>query len=315
MDAQPALSPFERSAQEAIARVPGWAGRAVRVELAAPPVASPLHRAVASDCVLAQPEGLAPVFLKLRHADMQADILPDAALAARLAAKAGVTPEVVLEQPGVLGLAYLPAPWRYARTGDLQAPALLGAALAAKKRLHEGDRLGRRFCPFTRIDTLTAEAVAAGVTMPEDISHLLRAAALIREAITAAGMDLAFCHNDAAASNIMLKDGQVMLVDFDLSADNDPWYDIGALINEVCDFDPPRRAAVEMYAGRYEEALFNRCRLYGAVDDLMWGLWGLTRAVTSPRTGVEFWKYGTWRMLHARTTIAARDFELWLRRL
>lgn len=315
MDAQPVFAAFERRAQAVIASVPAWAGRAVRVELAAPPVASPLHRAVASDCVLARPEGLAPIFLKLRHADMQADILPEAARAARLAAAAGVAPELLLEQPGVLGFAYLPAPWRYARTGDLQAPALLQAALAAKRRLHEGGRLGRRFCPFTRIETLAAEALAAGVSLPEDIGHLLRAAALIREAINAAGMDVAFCHNDAAASNIMLNGGAVRLVDFDLAADNDPWYDIGALINEVCDFDPPRRAAIEMYAGRHEQALYNRCRLYGAVDDLMWGLWGLTRAVTSPRTGIEFWKYGTWRLLHARTSIGARDFEAWLRGL
>ncbi|MGE4481895.1 phosphotransferase family protein [Acidocella sp.] len=314
MTARPS-APFEARAQDALAHMPGWAGHAARLELAAPPVASPLHRAVASDCVLAQTEGRAPLFLKLRHTDMREDILPWAEEAARLAAKAGVAPDVMLARPGVLGLAYLPPPWRYARMGDLQAPQALAAVLAAKKRLHGGERLGRRFCPFTRIETLTAEAMAAGVIMPEDTGHLLRGAALIREAVRASGIDLAFCHNEAAASNIMLNGGEVRLVDFDLAADNDPWYDVGALINEVCDFDPPRRAAVEMYAGRYEERLFNRCRLYGAVDDLMWGLWGLVRAVTSPRETIEFWKYGTWRLLHARTTIGSRDFELWLRRL
>ncbi len=314
MDHQPQLAPFEQQAREALDGLPGWGG-ALRVSLAAAPVASPLHRAVASDCVLVEAQGQAPLFLKLRHADMQADILPCAAQAAALAAKAGVAPEILLARPGVLGMAFLPAPWRYARTGDLQAPDVMQAALAAKKRLHTGETLGRRFCPFTRIETLAAEAMAAGVIMPEDISHLLRAASLIREAVGAAGIDYAFCHNEAAASNIMLNGHEVKLVDFDLAADNDPWYDIGALINEVCDFDPPRRAAVEFYAGRYEERLFNRCLLYGAVDDLMWGLWGLTRAVTSPRSGIEFWKYGTWRLLHARTTIGARDFELWLRGL
>jgi hypothetical protein len=306
---------IEDRALEAICRLPEWEGRTIRVELAAAPVVSPMHRGVASDCVVVRADGVEPMFLKLAHSDMRVDILPEAATAARLAAQAGVAPGVMLEQPGALGLAYLPSNWRYARSGDLQDFVLMGEVLKAKRRLHAGERLGRRFCPFTRIETLYTEAIAAGVMLPEDIDHLLRAACLIREAVTAAGFDLAFCHNDAASSNIMLKDGAVMLVDFDIAADNDPWYDIGALINEVCDFDAPRRAAVEMAAGRYEEALFNRCRLYGAVDDLMWGLWGLTRAFTSPRTGIEFWKYGTWRLLHARSTIAARDFELWLRRL
>jgi hypothetical protein len=305
---------IEQRALEAILQLPEWAGRTVHVELAAAPVISPLHRGVASDCVMVRAEGVEPMFLKLAHTDMQADIFSPAP-AARLAAQAGVTPEILFEQPGVLGFDYLPPPWRYARSGDLQNPVLLGEVIKAKRRLHAGPKLGRRFCPFTRTEVLAAEAMACGVTLPDDIAHLLRAAALIREAVNAAGVDLAFCHNEAASSNVMLNGTQVLLVDFDIAGDNDPWYDIGGLINEVCDFDPARREAIEMAAGRYEETLFNRCRLYGAVDDLMWGLWALTRAITSPRTGIEFWKYGGWRLLHARSTIAARDFELWLRRL
>lgn len=314
MEEAPAIS-FEQRARDAISILPGWAGRTIQVEIVAAPVMSPLHRGVASDCVLVQADGIAPIFLKLAHGDMQTDSLPWAASAARLAAQAGVAPDMVLEQPDVLGFAYLPPPWRYARSGDLQDPATMGEVLKAKRRLHNGPRLGRRFCPFKRIESLAAEAIMVGVMLPDDIAHLLQAASLIREAITAASFDLAFCHNDAASSNVMLNDGQVMLVDYDIAGDHDPWYDIGALINEVCDFDPQRRVAVEMAAGRYNEALFNRCRLYGAVDDLMWGLWALTRALTSPRTGIEFWKYGTWRLFHARNTIRARDFELWLRRL
>lgn len=295
--------------------VPRWSGRELRLSLAAAPVMSPLHRAVSSDCVLVEAEGLTPVFLKLYHEDMEADILPCADEAARKGAEAGVAPEVVLAQPGALGTAFLPVPWRYARMGDLQDPEIMNVVLAAKKKLHSTGRFGRRFCPFTRIEELTAEAMGAGVTMPEDVGYLQQTASLIREAVSAAGIDYAFCHNDAASSNIMLNGTEVQLVDFDIAADNDPWYDIGALINEAFDFDRQRREAIEIYAGRCEDALFSRCRLYGAVDDLMWGLWGLTRAVTSSRSGVEFWKYGTWRLLHARTTIGSRDFELWLRSL
>ncbi|WP_234731819.1 phosphotransferase family protein [Acidocella facilis] len=292
---------------------PLFPGREISLRSAAAPVASPLHRAVASACVLAQPDGAAPLFLKLAHPDMQGDLLDADGAAARLAARAGVAPALVLAQPGLLGFAYLAPPWRYARTGDLQPPATLAAVLAAKKRLHEGDILGRRFCPFTRIAQLQAQAEAAQVPLPAETAPLLRQAALIQQALIASGMDLRFCHNHATASNIMLNGSQVMLVDFDIGGDNDPWYDVGALLNEVCDFDAPRRAAIEAYAGRCDEALFARCRLYGAVDDLMWGLWGLTRAVTAPRDGIEFWKYGTWRLFQARTTMTMRGFELWLR--
>jgi aminoglycoside phosphotransferase (APT) family kinase protein len=311
----PSFPSLDVRAAAAIARVPEWQGRSLRYRPAAAPVASPLHRAIASDCLVVEPLGSDPVFLKIRHADMVDDILPQAAAAARKAAGLGIGPPVVLEREGLLGLTYLPEPWRYARVGDLQASDLLAAVIDAKRRLHRDTLLNRRFCPFARIDALAAQARDAGVALPDDFSRLIRAMGLVQQAVDAAGMDLCFCHNDGIASNIMIGGPGVRLVDFDLAGDNDPWFDVGALINEVCSFDAERRAVVEQYAAGFEERLFNRCRLYGAVDDVMWGLWGVTRAVTSPRREIDFWKYGTWRLLHARTTVGARDFEMWLRRL
>lgn len=314
---------FDERVEAALARVPAWRGRTTRFRLAAAPVASPTHRAVASDCVRVRVDGADPVFLKVRHADMVRDVLPAMSEATRRAGRLGLGPEVLVEAESVLGLVDLPEPWRYARVGDLQDAGTMAQVLGTLRRLHAAEALGQDFCPFARIEGLAQEARACAAPLPEDIDALLASARLIRAAIHAAGFDRAFCRNDGTASNLMLRpapgggvkpDG-VRLVDFDLAGDNDPWFEVGALLNEAYPFDAERRRAIEIYAGRCEEALFHRCRLYGAVDDLMWGLWGVTRAVTSRRPGIEFFKYGQWRLLHARTTIAARDFELWLRHL
>ncbi|WP_019903692.1 phosphotransferase [Methylobacterium sp. 77] len=316
-----ATTPFDRRVEAIIAARPDWIARHPRYALHAAAVASPTHRAVASDCVLITFREGAPVFLKIRHSDMAKDVTPLAGEAARKAARLGVAPEVVHDADGALGLAYLPEPWRYARVGDLQDKTLLARALDAKKRLHGDSLLGLRVCPFERIARLAKEARAVGAPLPDGTDRLVATAALIREAIHASGIDIRFCHNDGIASNIMIGEGDapgmkdVRLVDFDLSGDNDPWFDVGALVNEVCAFEPERREAVEHHAGRFDERLYNRCRLYGAVDDVMGGLWGVTRAITSVRGGIEFYKYGTWRLLHARTTVGAPDFESWLRRL
>ena len=53
--------------------------------------------------------------------------------------------------------------------------------------------------------------------------------------------------------------------------------------------------------------------LAATVEDLR--AMGIVRAVTSARGGIEFFKYGQWRLLHARTTTGAWDFEAWLRGL
>ena len=309
--------PFEARVEAALARLPALAGRVRSYALAVAPVASPMHRGVASDGVRLDLVDGSSVFLKIRHEDCAADITPHAAEAARKAAGLGVTPDVVAEADGVLMLAFLDMPWRYARVGDLQDATLLSKALAAKKRLHVDGPIGQRFDPFLRIQSLFAEVVASGALLPDDTERLVATCALIGQAIQAGGIDPTFCHNDGVASNVMInrETGDVRLVDFDLAGDNDPWFDVGAVINEACRFAVDERAALEAYAGVCEERVLNRCRLYGIVDDTMWGLWGLARAVASPRRGVEFHKYGTWRLSHARANVAARGFETWLRRL
>ncbi|WP_237478404.1 phosphotransferase family protein [Lichenibacterium dinghuense] len=316
MTADPEVDPLSIRVADALRRLPGgaaaWGTTGV---LAAAPVASPVHRAVASDCIRVERAGSPPVFIKIRHADMATDVVPWAADAARKAAELGVGPEVLGDATGVLALACLDPPWRTATVGDLQDADTLGRVLEAKRRLHEAPPLGRRFCPFDRIAALATEAAAVGAPLPRDAPSLLAAVGLVREAVEAAGFDLRFCHNDGTASNVMLDGTALRLVDFDTAGDNDPWFDVAATINEACDFDAERRVAIMRYAGGCDERAFNRCRLYGAVDDVMWGLWGVTRAMTTRRSGVEFFKYGQWRLLHARAAIGARDFETWLRRL
>lgn len=314
---------FEDRIAAALGRMPDWQARTTRIACAAPPVASPTHRAVASDCARVWLEGTGPVFLKVRHADMATDVLPAMPEATRKAGALGLGPAVLAQAEGTIILADLAEPWAYARVGDLQDGDTMAQVLGALRRLHGAEPLGQAFCPFDRIAALAAEARACAAPLPDDLDGLLASADLIRAAIRAVGFDRAFCRNDGTASNLMLlhrpggglaPDG-VRLVDFDLAGDYDPWFEIGSLLNEAYVFEAERRQAIEIYAGRCTEALFHRCRLYGAVDDLMWGLWGITRAITSRRPGIEFFKYGQWRLLHARTTMAARDFELWLRRL
>ncbi|WP_428031938.1 phosphotransferase family protein [Ancylobacter sp.] len=317
MRAIPSTLPVEARIEAALARLPGLSGRVRSHALAVAPVASPMHRGVASDGVRLDLVDGASVFLKIHHEDCAADVTPHAAEAVRKAAARGVTPALIEAADGALALAWLDTPWRYARVGDLQDAALLAKVLAAKKVLHVDGPIGHRVDPFARLASLFAEVVAAGAPLPDDTERLVATCALIGEAVEASGIDLTFCHNDGVASNVMLhgERGDVLLVDFDLAGDNDPWFDVGALINEACRFEADERAAIEAYAGACEERVLNRCRLYGIVDDTMWGLWGLARAAATPRPGIEFHKYGTWRLSHAHAKVAARGFETWLRRL
>jgi len=308
-------TPFERRVETLLAAVPGWAGRPVRYALAAAPVASPTHRATASDCLRVAVAGEPDLFVKVRHPDMVADLSPVATEAAARAGGLGLGPAVRFARDGMLAFDYLPEPWRYARVGDLQDRGNLAAVLTAVRRFQEGEPFGHRVCPFARVSALAAEARNVGAPLPEGTDGLLAAVDLIGEAVRAAGVDLRPCRNSGLASDVMIGPGGVRLVDFDQAGDADPWFEVGAVINENCRFEPARWAAIEAYAGSCTPSILARCRLYGVVDDALWGLWGVVRSITCRRGGIEFFKYGQWRLFHARTGLADRDFEAWLRSL
>lgn len=294
-----------------------WAGLSCRPAVA--PVASPMCQAVEWVNVVCGEGGAAPLFLKIRHAELAPFIdLPAAHAGALAGARAGVAPAVRLFAPaqGAIGFEWYPPPWRAARLDDLRRPEVLARAIAAKQALRRGPALMRAWDVFARIDEHAALAAAAGVTLPADLPALLAQAGEIAAALRAAGQESLPCHNDGQASNILLgPDDGLLLVDFDCAGQADPHYDLAVLLNEACLFDADWQAGIEMQEGRCDPTVLNRCRAYGVADDLLWGLWGLILSARSPRRDVEFLKYGEWRLLRCRMALREPGFAARLHRL
>ena len=113
-------------------------------------------------------------------------------------------------------------------------------------------------------------------------------------------------HGDGNVSNVLIaEDGSVLLVDWDRAGDMDPFEDLGSLLAELAPQEPEARALFERWHGSMDEGLLSRAMLYGAADDLRWGLIAATLAATSPRTSLEFLKFASWRFLRCR--MAVRD--------
>lgn len=314
-----AATEAEQRVEAAIVRIPGWAERAPRYALLAPAVVSPVHRGVEGEGWRVELEGGEAFFLKLAAEDMAAVIDPAAAAeAARSAAALGVTPALRHRLDGgrIVAFDLLDAPWRSATLDELALPWVLEGVVAAKRRLHAGPAFGRSRSPFEVIDAYESLCRRAAAPLPADQPWIAAGIAEVRSAIEAAGVDRRPCHGDGVASNVMHDGaGRVMLVDFDMAANADPYHDLGAFLTEAFAFDPGFREGLEAYAGRAEERLFNRCKLYGLVDDYLWALWGLYCFATSPRRHIEFVKYAEWRLLRCRMGLYHPQFEERLRRL
>jgi hypothetical protein len=305
--------------ERALAAVDAWQGAQIRWAPAVVPVASPMRRGVAGACFRVEVAGHGAYFVKLVQDEVACFVdLTATADASAKAAALGVAPPMrfALPDQGALIYDYLPEPWRHAHVRDLADRGVLESVLAAKKRIHQGPPFARTRSILGAIDDVAGRAHSDGAPLPPDYPWMLANLGDIRAALLAAGSDLAPCHGDGVASNVMLApDGGVRLVGFYSAANSDPLHDLGSLFVEAFQFDDEAQAALEIYCGRADARTFNRCRLYGILDDLYWGTWGLYVAHSSARRTVEFFKYGQWRLLRCRMGMNDWRFEEWLRKI
>lgn len=267
-------------------------------------LASPAWRGVESDIWRATTSSGAAI-VKHYHSDAGFYVDTERAMqAARHAAATGTGPAVLAADAaqGLIAFEALPEDWRCGGLQDVVVPGLRARTIAAKKAFQAGPLLGASASIFAEIDALAAQARALGVVAHPHLETFL---AVIGEAgakIEAAGYDLRPSHRDGNTANLMIGPaGEVLLVDFDLSADADPHENLGCWLIEFFDAEPEARAGFEEWEGRFDEGLFQRAMLYGMADDLRWGLIGSILAASSPRKSLEFAKYAAWRFLRLST--------------
>ncbi len=304
----------EVRAEAAIAAFTGPNAAAALYSPAVPPVASPSYHAVESDSFEVTTDGgETRLFLRL-GADEVADLVHDdtAFEAAVRLAELGFSPRPLGRSKAHRAMFFtsLREPWRAAKINDLMQHDRITRLIAMQKAIASGDPLGRSWSVFDGIDQVWGLLQALNASLPEDAGWLLRAIAPIRDALSAAGVDLLPAHGDPHSSNVMIgPEGKLQLVDFDMAADVDPYYQLGVQMNELFQFETEMKPVLEMHDGHVSGKAFNRCRLYAAADDFYWALRSSLLEVRSPRRSVEFLKYAQWRFLRCRMLVARPGFE------
>jgi len=309
----------ERQIESLLATVAPWRGRCIEYERAVQPAASPMQRGVDGNCWLVEVDGTERFFVKQAAEEARRFLDPAATVAAAaIAAAAEIAPRLVWADPstGDAVWEFLDSDWSTATLGALASPALLAALISAKRTIHRGPAFPRTRSVFELVERYAEIAFAAGIKLPEDYAWMLENVREIGRAIAAAGVDVVPCHGDGIASNVMVGPRyRVLLVDWDEAVNADPYWDLGSLFAEAFAFDPPARAALELYDGCCDEAVFARCRLYGIADDLAWATRNMISAAETRRPDIEFFKYAQWRFLRCRMDLHDRRFEERLRAL
>ncbi|WP_248964725.1 phosphotransferase [Sphaerisporangium perillae] len=185
------------------------------------------------------------------------------------AAQAGVGADVLLRLPGAVLLEYIDGVTLDAAA--VRDPAMTDGIAQACRRLHAGPRFATDFSIFRKLDELLALCHAHGLRIPDGYEDRLPTVAEIEAAMDVRRPPTVPCHNDLLPENFIFDGSAVRIVDYQLSGNNDPAFELGDIAAEA-DYDPEMvRRLTRAYFGDEDPAA--RVQLYLIMSNFTWTLW------------------------------------------
>jgi len=233
------------------------------------------------------------------------------AVAARAAAAAGVSPEVIHADPesGLMVTRYVegtvtmsPAAFR-ARAGS---PARAALAFA---RLHRsGAVFPFRFELFGMIDSYLGVLATKDVALPEGYHDVVAEAAGVRRVLDARPVAPVACHCDPLCENFLDTGERMWIVDWEYSGMNDPMWDLGDLsVEGQFDEAQDEEMLTAYFGGEAPAAERGRMVVHKAMCDLLWTLWGLIQ-LANGNPADDFRAYADGRFARCKALMASPDF-------
>jgi thiamine kinase-like enzyme len=229
----------------------------------------------------------------------------------KAAATTGIGPRVLEHIPDldVLVLEFIPGPTMSATM--LQSKAMAGRMAASFRRLHDSPRFLKDFNMFRLIDYYLGIVDEHHVTIPDDYLDWLPTIATIEHAVGAGALPAVPCHNDLLCENFIDDGAALRIVDYELSGNNDPCFDLGNTAQEA-EFDEDLRTALcTAYFGRHDPRQVARMNLFALMSDVGWTLWGAIQAKISA-VEFDFRGYYVGRWDRALEVLHADRFSQWL---
>lgn len=226
---------------------------------------------------------------------------------AAAASVTGVSPRIVevLDDLDVMVIEYIDGTTMSAEA--LRKPEQVRRIAASLGRLHAGPRFLQDFDMFRLTDFYLGVCSEREIRIPDGFRGHLDGVARIERTLARRPLPTVPCHNDLLAENYIDDGGQLWIVDFEYSGNNDPTFELGDTAQE-CAFDPDLRAALcEAYFDEATPALLARMDLQALMADVGWTLWAAIQAEISS-IDFDFWGWAEERWARARDAFAGPDF-------
>jgi thiamine kinase-like enzyme len=291
--------------EEAVARVALWRGAEIRV--------SQLSGGLTNENYLVETaEKRYVVRIPGRATDLLAIDRKNELFNTRAAASTGIGPAVLehVAELDVMVLEFIPGPTMSAQR--LQSEPMARRMAESFKRLHAAPRFLHNFNMFRLIEYYLRIVDQHGVTIPSDYRDRLPAIGRVERAVAVGALPSVSCHNDLLCENFIDDGSWLRIVDYELSGNNDPCFDLGNTAQEANFDEHLRDVLCQAYFGRLDQQQLARMNLFALMSDVGWTLWGAIQAKISA-LDFDFVDYYTTRWSRAVAVMESAPFEAWLR--
>ncbi|MES0169282.1 phosphotransferase family protein [Mesorhizobium sp. M0027] len=234
------------------------------------------------------------------------------AVAAREAAKAGVSPEVlhVDAETGVLVTRFIASAETMSPEKFKTRPGSPARAGKAFRKLHtSGAVLPFRFELFAMIDDYLKVLSTKDVALPAGYHDGVREAETVRSALAAHPLPIVACHCDPLCENFLDTGDRMWIVDWEYSGMNDPLWDLGDLsVEGQFDAAQDEEMMLAYFGGEPRPAERARIVIYKAMCDLLWTLWGLIQLANGNPVD-DFRAYADGRFARCKALMETPEFS------
>lgn len=289
---------------DVVASIKDWQGRRVQVDRLSGGLTNTNYRVNIDDV---------PFFVRIpgESTELLAVDRKNEHFNAQAAAESGVGPRILYFLPefDVMVLEFLKG--ETMSNTELARDGMQARIAQAIKRLHSGKRFLTDFNMFRLTEYYLGVCGDRDIPMPDGYERRMPLVRRIEQALTARPLETVPCHNDLLAENYMRVDGQLRLIDYEYSGNNDPCFELGNTCQELQYSEAQQAEVCSTYFGAASEALLARMKLYMIMSDVGWGLWAAIQARISS-IDFDFWGWATERWGRAVRMMDSADFERWL---
>ena len=198
---------------------------------------------------------------------------------------------------------------------DFADIAIRNEAVRVYRQFHDAPALPLTNTLFYLIFQHFCQGRARGGHWPLDHDWLFRSYKQARAALEASGLDLVPCFNDPMPGNFLIGDDKsIKLIDFEYASNNERLYDLAIWSGEMFYSEDIDCEIIEEYFGFYNKASHARFLVHKALADIKWSTWAMVQNRIST-LDFDFYKYGIWKHMRARSIIHDPRWPLFLKAL